>query len=420
MTDWSGGRFGGPNPVGGPGQGGSSRWEPGGSGEANRWVPQGGSPGPWGQQPPGTQPPPGSSGAGGWGAPPQGGPGWQPAGGPGGPVPPQGFGPPGWPPPPRKSRKPLWITLAAGGAVIVVVGIVLAITLSGGGGKAGGGSAADVVKGYLEALARGDAEAALTYSADQPASKEFLSDDVLKKQLAQWPITNIRILGDDSHEGGSIGFAQVHVAANFGDKTSDSTISMKKSGNQWKLPSAAIKVTSNSISQDAASKTVTFFGKALGGSPAYVFPGWVDAGSSNPYLKVTIKPLLLDQMTLTSEAYLQPEIALSDKGRDAARDQLTAAMGNCQKSNLLAPPGCPMSLDPYGLADGTVAWGPADIGAVKFDNFDQYRLQLMFSGDVKAPVTVKTTSGGTKQGSGSQFISGTADMAKTPPELSFR
>jgi hypothetical protein len=314
----------------------------------------------------------------------------------------------------------LWVTLAAGGAVIVVVGIVLAITLSGGGGPNGGGSAGDVVKGYLEAMARGDAEAALSYSSDQPASKDFLNDDTLKKQLAHWPITNIRILGDDSRAGNTFGFARVHVAANFGDKTSDATIDVKKNGSEpWRLPSAAIKVQPSMVSNDAGSKTVTFFGKAIGGSTAYVFPGWVDVGSTNPYLTVNVKPLLLDQLTLLSESYLQPEVALSDKGRDATRDQLTAAMANCQKSNLLAPPGCPLSIDPYGLADGTAAWGPADTSAVKFENFDQYRLQLLFSGQVKAPITVKTSGGGTKQGDVTGFISGTADMAKTPPELSF-
>ena len=91
-------------------------------------------------------------------------------------------------------------------------------------------SAADTVKGYLEALARGDAESALAYSDDQPASKEFLTDDVLKKQIAKWPITNIRILNDDSSASG-IGFGQVHVAANFGDKVSDATLTAKRRTN---------------------------------------------------------------------------------------------------------------------------------------------------------------------------------------------
>ncbi|OOK78430.1 lumazine-binding domain protein [Mycobacterium kansasii] len=332
--------------------------------------------------------------------------------------------PPGWPPAPgpRKNRKPLWVTLGAGGAVLVVVAIVLVITLAGRGGPGRGGSAGDAVKGYLQALARGDAEAALSYGADQPATKELLTEEILKKQIAQWPISNIRILSDDSTgAGAAVGFGQVHVVVNFGDKVSDTTLSMKKDHGSWKLPSAAIKVKPGLAGdRDAAGKTVTFFGTPVGDSTVYVFPGWIDVGTTNPYITVTAKPILLDQVSLISETWIQPTFVLSDKGRDAARDQLAAAMANCQKSNLLAPPGCPMSVDPYGLADGTAAWGPADISAVKFDSFDPYRLALMFFGEVKEPIAVRTTGGATKQGEASQFLSGTADLAKTPPELNFR
>lgn len=397
MTDWSGGvdpnapTFAGPYPP--PGG-----WAPPPAPPADRWQPQ-----PAGWQP---QQPPHS---GGWPAqqPPPGGP-WQP--------------PPGPPFQPPKNRKPLFVTLAAGGAVVLVVAIVLAITLTGR-ASYGGGSAGDVVKDYLQALANGDAETALSYSADQPASKEFLTDEVLKKQVAQWPITNVRILNDDSTgAGGPLGMAQVHVVATFGDKVSDSTLEVKKDHGSWKLNTAAIKVSPDpaSTAGNAAAKTLTFFGKPVGDSTVYVFPGWMDVGTTNPYMTATTKPLLLDQLTMMGLPWLQTTFALSDKGRDAARDQLSAAMANCQKSNLLAPPGCPMSVDPYGLADGTAAWGPADISAVKFDNFDPYRLELTFFGQVKASISVKTTGGATKQGDATQFLSGSADMAKTPPALSFR
>jgi hypothetical protein len=421
VTDWSGGRFGGPNPVGGPdrrgqdGPSGSAPHRPSTPGQADRWAPGPSSArGPWPAQPPQPtewkpQPQP-------WQPPPTGG-GQPPAG-------PPAFGQPfGLPPgPPRKSRKPLFITLAAGGAVIVVVAIVLVITLAGGTSGPGGGSAGDVVKGYLEALSRGDAEAALSYSDDQPASKEFLTDDILKKQLANSPITNVRILNDDSSSTGSFGMAQVHVAANFGNKTSDATMEMKKDHNRWRLSAAAIKVQPDpaGTSLNAAAKTLTFFGKPIGDSTVYVFPGWVDIGTTNPYMTVTAKPLLLDQLTLMAVPWIQPTFALSDKGRDAVSDQLAVAMANCLRSNLLAPPGCPVHLDPYGLADGTVHWGNADMTAVKLDNFDQYHLALMFFGEVKMAITVQTSSGGTKQGDVSDFLNGTADLTKTPPALQFR
>ena len=98
----------------------------------------------------------------------------------------------------------------------------MVIATTTGGGKSATPAAA--VKGYLEALARGDADAALSYSSDQPASKEFLTDDVLKKQIDKWPISDIRILDDTA----TASMGTVHVAVKFGDQTSDETLFLEQ------------------------------------------------------------------------------------------------------------------------------------------------------------------------------------------------
>lgn len=347
---------------------------------------------------------------------PQPGPGWQ--------QPPPGgaWPPPGQPfgAPPRRNRKPLIITLISGAAVLVVVGIVLAITLGGSGGGPGEGSAGDTVKGYLEALAKGDAEGALSYSDDQPASKEFLTDDILKKQIDKWPITNIRILNDDS-SAASIGFGSVHVAANFGDKSSDVTLQVKKNNGKWRLDSAAVKLTPSPGGQnDAAGQTVTIFGKPISGGTAYVFPGWTDFGSSNPYVTVKAQPLLLDSLT-SYAPWVQANYDLNDAGNKAIMDAVTAAYASCQSSHQLAPPPpCPESITDSDIIDGSVNWGPADLSQVKISNFSQYNLQALFSGQVSIPVTAKGTRGDDQVGPLKPYISGTADMGKTPPALDFR
>jgi len=309
----------------------------------------------------------------------------------------------------------LIITIVSGVAVLVVVGIVLAITLSGGGGSGpGGGSAGDTVKGYLEALAKGDAEAALAYSDDQPASKEFLTDDVLKQQIAKWPITNIRILSDDDGTGG-LGMAQVHVAANFGEKTSDATIQVKKNNGRWRLDSAALKLQpSPGAASQAAARTLTLFGKPINDNTVYVFPGWVEVGSTNPYLDVKAQPLLLD--TLSSYTpWIQADFTLNDKGNKAVIDAITAAYASCQQSHQLAPPPpCPASISNSdgSLTDGTVNWGVADLSQVKVMGFDPYRLQMRFFGQVTIPITAPGTSG-----SLTPWANGTADLSKVPPAL---
>ena len=79
-------------------------------------------------------------------------------------------------------------------AIVVVLvvlggGIYYVYDSFGSGDSSGSSSASEVVKGYLEALSNGNADMALSFSNDQPASKEFLSSDVLKKQRSISPFT---------------------------------------------------------------------------------------------------------------------------------------------------------------------------------------------------------------------------------------
>ncbi len=48
----------------------------------------------------------------------------------------------------------------------------------------------------MEALSRGDAQAALDLSATQPATTDLLTDDILKKQLDKLPITEVEVIGE--------------------------------------------------------------------------------------------------------------------------------------------------------------------------------------------------------------------------------
>ncbi|CAM5732916.1 hypothetical protein MAUB1S_03409 [Mycolicibacterium aubagnense] len=229
MTGWQGSGYNGPNPGGG---GRSSDDEETAIHQttppvAPRWPQRPPQPPAWGQ--------PAAPQTGGWGQPPSV-PGW-----PGVPAAPGGYGPQPFVTPPKKSNAPLVIAAIAVVLVLLGGGIYYVYDSFGSGDSSGSSSAGGVVKGYLEALSNGDADAALSFSGDQPASKEFLSSDVLKKQIAEWPISDIRILNEDKTMA-SIGRGDVHAAAKFGDKNSDATIQVKKDGDKWQLAHAAIKV----------------------------------------------------------------------------------------------------------------------------------------------------------------------------------
>ncbi|BBX36053.1 hypothetical protein MMAG44476_03262 [Mycolicibacterium mageritense DSM 44476 = CIP 104973] len=403
MTNWSGGEgYGGPSPIGG--QGGQGNADQSGS-----WSPQT----PAYQAPPpqqqwgGQQPP-------GWSAPGQ--QGWPQPG-----QPPQ-VGPPqfdsqftGFQQPGGKRNKALIVTLIAGAAVLLVIVVVVAFVLIGRGGGGSSDSAGAAVQGYLEALANGDAEAALSYGADQPASKELLTDEILKQQIEKAPISNIRILGDDSKN--AIGMGQVHVTANFGDQVSDATLMLKKHDGKWKLDSAAVRLdytTQSTISKGA--ETLTAFGKPVGTSVVYMFPGFVDWGSNNSNLKVDGKPLLLDAMATYSSSFTtMPKFELSDSAHSSIVAAIKTILDDCARSRALSPPGCPQSLYEYGAVDGSVTWqAPSADGAkITFSDYD-LTASISYSGSFGYSVQ---TRDGPVTGSETFNLFGDADLHQTPPTI---
>lgn len=342
--------------------------------------------------------------------PPQRPPAW-----PAGPPMPGQFGPPAMPG--RRSRKPLIITLTA--IVTVVVAVVVLVVVLASTGDSGSGKAGDAVKGYLDALARGDAAAALSYSSDQPGSDEFLSDDILKRQIARWPISGVKILSDDSEH--RLSFARVHVVAKFGENTSDVTLSVKKSGKSWKLENAATKIEPLGSVENDALETLLFFGSPVGTAPAYVFPGYIDASSNNANLAVRQKrPYLLDGLSASGGYFNDFDVTLSDAGQSATMSAISAALSSCTKSTQLAPPNCPQRARDSDVVDGTVNWGPPDTSGLKLSFFDPYDLQARYSGDVLFPLTAKTRSGGDKTGVVRTFMSVRSDLSQDPPQVSVR
>lgn len=413
MTGWQGSGYNGPNPGGG---GRSSDDEETAIHQttppvAPRWPQRPPQPPAWGQ--------PAAPQTGGWGQPPSA-PAW-----PGAPAAPGGYGAQPFVTPPKKSNAPLVIAAIAVVLVLLGGGIYYVYDSFGSGSSSGSSSAGDVVKGYLEALSNGDADAALSFSGDQPASKEFLSNDVLKKQIAEWPISDIRILNEDKTMA-SIGRGDVHVAAKFGDKNSDATIQVKKDGDKWQLAHAAIKVDLSSLSSsdNAARKTLTVFGKEISDESAiYVFPGFLDLGSTSPYVSVANnKPLLLDAIEgYSASSYLQPKFALNDSGTKTIGKLLNAAYGSCTSSRSLDPPApCPVKISDSDLVDGTVTWGQPDMSAVKVGDLDEYRMEVRISGEVHYDVSGQGRNGGTKRGTVTSYVTGTtADVSGEQVKIKF-
>lgn len=331
---------------------------------------------------------------------------------PGQPMPGQQWGtPPGGPQPPKSNKKPLIIAAAIGAVVLLLVGVGF-VVFSGGSKKS---TPADAMQAYLEALAAGDAETVLALSADQPGNTEFLTEEILKKQVEHSPITDIRILSDS----GVMSMGSVHVSVKFGETVSDETVQMKKTVDGWKVENGTVKLD-NFDQNNPAAKTLTLFGQPVGDKAIYVFPGYLEWASSSENMEVEAKPVLLNALTGYFSLYSTDlTFKLSDSGKQAVKNAITAAIRSCTQSRAINPTGCPQRLNAWDAIENSVSWGMPDLSPLEVDDMSSYSTDVRFKGDLVYPVSYDTRRDGPQTGTQDEYVYGDVDVTTSPPTVSF-
>lgn len=316
----------------------------------------------------------------------------------------------------------MWLITAAAAVVIaVVVGVVVVIT--GGPGDSKPATAGDAVRDYLDALATGDAARALSYGVNPPKDTSLLTDEVLAAQNKSHPITDVQIV-DSTADG------EVHVTANFGDQAVDEELRLTKTADgSWKLPHATYTLDFNTdqVSSNAPLlDSVTLFGKPIpkSGRPD-LFPGVVEIGNANPNVTTTLTDPahLLGSELSEGSTTAQFDFGFTDAGAREAKRPIIALIGECAKSNLLAPPNCPQNASyNTSLVDGTATWTPpanADevtVNALKADGtfrafgYVDYRL----SARAQNPVL------NVDDMSSSALVAGFGNIAANPPTFTLQ
>jgi len=319
--------------------------------------------------------------------------------------------------PPGRSRKPLIVTLLASLAVFAVVGIVMAIVLGAGGhgGSKNAGRAGDAVKAYLEALARGDADAALSMGLAEPASRKFLTNETLKQQIEHWPIKNIEILSDSSETESSGETAIVNVSADFGGNRSSGQAFVNKKNGTWKLPSAALHLRIYSAGTDGMDSNLNVLGKPLGKDrDLYVFPGYVGA-TSVPYVDVHVESLL--QEPVPTNDISQPfsyKYELNDAGHKAVQTAAETWLVGC-----LRDPEhfykCPkQQIDPPIKPETVQIVGAMDFSGAKL-SAGTTSSRGVVDGSVRFSFTAETASGGVATYDSVQNVFAVVDLMAEPP-----
>lgn len=328
------------------------------------------------------------------------------------------------------SNKKLLIGIVAGVLVLALVGLAIFFatrkkTTAGPGPTDPSSSAAaanpgDAVKGYLEAIAGGNAETALSYAKTTPTDTTFLTDAVLKTAMTNSPITDIKV----SAPADSYSYANVGYSYKLGTRQINDDMSVEKIGDVWKVSDVAADVNLGSYSF-TGKVPMMLNGVAVNASKIYLFPGTYTVTSGWKYVDYGTGKFVVDSPNAyPSASNLQP--TLNAAGVAQFKALAKAKLDACMKAKQLAPAGCGFAVRaPSGVKinPATISWAisyGADAIAKstpKLEYDDPTSISEYLSIGLKG--TAKATNGDTYSGT-SYLGSTTATITKDAMTVSFK
>ena len=211
-------------------------------------------------------------------------------------------------PPPTKApagrtsakRRRLWLFILVGVLVVALAlgGFVLWWYEFRDDGQPGHArSPQSAVRGYLQALAAGDAAAALAYALTPPANATMLTDAVLKASLALGPITNIVV---QDHAAGTPADT-VTASYRIGSRPVTASFVTVKPGKYYLLQQVTCRADLTRLRIDSLATSVNGVAltdvKSLGAVD--LFPGSYQVGLANSLLTMTPTSFVVDQPVTT-------------------------------------------------------------------------------------------------------------------------
>ncbi|HYI52577.1 MAG TPA: hypothetical protein VEX57_01320 [Microlunatus sp.] len=310
-------------PYGGPGYSGPAYGQPTPSGPYPPYG-QGGPPGPGGPQGPGGP------------------------GGPGGPQQPYGAYNPGGQPPKKSKAVPIIIGAVVLALVVAAIGVGVALSRGGEEPVAGGGTggttsappaeakkASDAVQGYLEALAAGDAQAALAFASTAPTDTTFLTNEVLAASNKTAAISAINVPEVDDEYA-------YRVAASFsmGKQAINTDFSVEKDGDAWKLRDVAADLDLQS--KRAKTLPMLINGVNVETDKVLLFPGSYTFTSGNKNVDYgKSSTLIVKSPSEYPDGLSDIQPTLTSAGDKAFTNAVEDSVKKCMKSKDLKNPGCP-------------------------------------------------------------------------------
>jgi hypothetical protein len=317
-----------------------------------------------------------------------------PAGGP-----PGGFqpGPPGAPAPRRQNRLLIMAAVVIAALVLTGVGVGIAVTSGRTGSGAqtptptGGSSnpasqsptaapetslASAAVRGYLQAVAAGNAKSALAYAAEPPVQSSLLTDAVLAESKRRAPITAIEVPAVNDQTAST-----VRATYKIGSTSVSHSYQVQRIANDWKLVSVTAVVEIDY--QPAAGMKIN--GAKLTGALPELLPGSYAITTSSKYVKVGSASFVVKGASTAVERHATPG-SLTRAGKKLATSAAKKDLNRCLGTRAIAPKNCPFGVRSNGFKNtkSTIRWT-----VVGKDPFAKAKLKLVENDAIVSSISIR-------------------------------
>jgi hypothetical protein len=208
----------------------------------------------------------------------------------------------------------------------------------------------DAVMGYLQALAAGDAVAALSFAADPAPTGPLLTNEVLAKSAERADLTEIKVPVVEDQNATS-----VSATYTLGNSAVSESFDVVKVADTWKL-SRAVKDLDISFIV-GGSVPVKINGVEVDQDSVAVLPGSYAFSTGLPYVGYGSKNVVLVKSPYVEADTYRIQSQLTKAGERAVISATRKSYNNCLDANSLSPKNCPMNFkSKYSYDKSTITW----------------------------------------------------------------
>jgi hypothetical protein len=208
----------------------------------------------------------------------------------------------------------------------------------------------DAVSAYLQALAAGDAVAALSYASDPAPTGPLLSDEVLAESLERAPLTEIHVPVVEDQ-----GATSVSATYTLGKSAISESFDVVKVADAWKLSRAIKDLDLGFIV--GGPVPVKINGVTVDEDSIAVLPGSYAFTTGLPYVGYGSKNVVLVKSPYVEADTYRIQSQLTNSGEKAVISAAEKSFNECLKAHSLTPKNCPMKFDSkYRYTESSITW----------------------------------------------------------------